>query len=62
MDLDETVLDNSSYQIDLYNNKETFNENSWNKWVNLELSKLVPGAKNSFIDIKTILKMLELYF
>ena len=26
MDLDETVLDNSSYQIDLYNNKETFNE------------------------------------
>ena len=44
MDLDETVLDNSKYQIELYRNKETFNMNSWSKWVQREEAELVPGA------------------
>ena len=42
MDLDETVLDNSKYQIELYRNKETFNMNSWSKWVQREEAELVP--------------------
>ena len=62
MDLDETVLDNSSYQIDLFNNKETFNENSWNNWVNLELSKLVPGAKKFIYRYKNNFKNARIIF
>ena len=49
MDLDETVLDNSKYQVDLSYKNETYNPESWSQWVNLEEAKLVPGAKN-FID------------
>ena len=44
MDLDETVLDNSQYQIDLNNNGETFNMESWAEWVKREEAKVVPGA------------------
>ena len=49
MDLDETVLDNSKYQIDLTKKGESYNPESWSKWVNLKEAELVPGAKN-FID------------
>ena len=44
MDLDETVLDNSLYQIELHEKKETFNMESWAAWVEREEAKLVPGA------------------
>ena len=49
MDLDETVLDNSKYQIDLVHKGESYNPESWSEWVNLEMAELVPGAKD-FID------------
>ena len=49
MDLDETVLDNSQYQIDLFANNDSYNPESWSKWVDLKQAKLVPGAKK-FID------------
>ncbi|MDB3868687.1 hypothetical protein N9263_01340 [Candidatus Marinimicrobia bacterium] len=49
MDLDETVLDNSKYQIDLVQKGESYNPESWSEWVNLEMAELVPGAKD-FID------------
>ncbi len=44
MDLDETVLDNSYYQVELYNKKEKYNPDSWDKWVLKEQAGLVPGA------------------
>ena len=50
MDLDETVLDNSQYQVELFENNETFNMNSWAQWVNREEAKLVPGVKQ-YIDL-----------
>ena len=50
MDLDETVLDNSQYQVELYEKNETYNPESWAVWVLKEEAKLVPGAKE-FIDI-----------
>ena len=50
MDLDETVLDNSQYQVELYEKNETYNPASWAVWVLKEEAKLVPGAKE-FIDI-----------
>ncbi len=49
MDLDETVLDNSEYQFDLFLKSEKYNSNSWNKFVKNEISQLVPGAKE-FIE------------
>ena len=49
MDLDETVLDNSKYQIDLTKKGESYNPESWSAWGNLKEAELVPGAKN-FID------------
>ena len=45
MDLDETVLDNSQYQVELFQKAKKFNLSSWNKWVKKEVSKLVPGSK-----------------
>ena len=45
MDLDETVLDNSQYQIEIFNRNETFNMESWANWVLREEAKLVPGAR-----------------
>ena len=49
MDLDETVLDNSKYQIGLVEKNESYNPESWSIWVNLQEAELVPGAKE-FID------------
>ena len=45
MDLDETVLDNSEYQINLFSKREEYNITSWNRFVKKEISTLVPGAK-----------------
>ena len=45
MDLDETVLDNSDYQVGLFERNASFNMDSWAKWVEREEAKLVPGAK-----------------
>ena len=44
MDLDETVLDNAQYQVELFNKNETFNMESWSSWVKKEEATLVPGA------------------
>jgi len=49
MDLDETVLDNSKYQIGLIEKNESYNPESWSSWVNIKEAELVPGAKE-FID------------
>ena len=45
VDLDETILDNSDYQVMLNDRGETFNQKSWSEWVNKEDAALVPGAK-----------------
>ena len=44
MDLDETVLDNSDYQVELYNKKEKYNPDSWDKWVLKKEAELIPGS------------------
>ena len=49
MDLDETILDNSDYQVGLTEKNESYKPESWFVWVNQEEAKLVPGAK-AFID------------
>ena len=49
MDLDETVLDNSLYQVERHRVGLGFTQDSWSVWVKREEAGLVPGAK-SFID------------
>jgi len=45
IDLDETVLDNSQYQVDNFIAGESFNMESWAVWVNKAEANLVPGSK-----------------
>ena len=50
MDLDETILDNSLYQVENFHSGKTFNMESWAKWVEREEASLVPGSKE-FIEV-----------
>ena len=52
MDLDETVLNNAHYQLELFEHSESYNPISWNKWVNKELATIVPGAKSFILNFK----------
>ena len=49
VDIDETILDNSDYQIMLSETGQTYSPESWSDWVNEGKAKLVPGAKD-FLD------------
>jgi 5'-nucleotidase (lipoprotein e(P4) family) len=46
LDLDETVLDNSPYQLKLLEEKEEFSSESWNYWCNLAKAEALPGVSN----------------
>tara|TARA_B110000444_G_C18784675_1_gene569262 strand:+ start:642 stop:1307 length:666 start_codon:yes stop_codon:yes gene_type:complete len=52
MDLDETVLNNVQYQVELFEKSETYNPTSWNTWVNKEMATAVPGVKSFILDFK----------
>jgi 5'-nucleotidase (lipoprotein e(P4) family) len=49
VDLDETILDNSLYQVDRWGKGLGFTQESWSEWVNQKEAGLVPGAK-VFLD------------
>jgi 5'-nucleotidase (lipoprotein e(P4) family) len=49
MDVDETILNNSAYQVKLEKTGESYTPKSWNHWVESRLATLVPGAA-SFIQ------------
>lgn len=49
MDVDETVLDNSAYQVGLDQTGRSFTPASWAEWVASEQARLVPGV-SAFID------------
>ena len=49
MDIDETVMDNSQYQVGLDTKGLTYNSKTWANWIKSEKATLVPGVK-SFID------------
>jgi 5'-nucleotidase (lipoprotein e(P4) family) len=44
MDIDETVLDNSAYELDRASYGLSFENSSWNAWVNRGEAGVVPGA------------------
>ena len=45
VDLDETILDNSLYQVGRWSKGLGFTQESWSEWVNQKEAGLVPGAK-----------------
>ena len=49
VDLDETILDNSLYQVGRWGKGLGFTQESWSEWVNQKEAGLVPGAK-VFLD------------
>lgn len=44
LDVDETVLDNSPYQVRLIADRESFDDESWGRWVREARADPVPGA------------------
>ena len=46
LDLDETVLDNSPYQVQNIKDGKAFSPESWDKWVKKAEAKAVAGAKD----------------
>jgi 5'-nucleotidase (lipoprotein e(P4) family) len=44
VDVDETVLDNSSHQAFLVTNRLPFAQDIWTQWVNQRKAKAIPGA------------------
>lgn len=44
LDIDETVLDNSPYMLNLIKKGETFSEESWEKWVRMASARPLPGV------------------
>ena len=54
VDLDETILDNSTYQVERWKLGKGFTQESWSEWVNRMEADLVPGAEQFFEgDAKT---------
>jgi 5'-nucleotidase (lipoprotein e(P4) family) len=44
LDIDETVLDNSRYQANLVLKGESFNTDTWDRWVEAQAASAIPGA------------------
>lgn len=44
LDVDETVLDNSRYQVWMLKNDQTFSTKTWNQFCAAQISTAVPGA------------------
>lgn len=44
LDVDETVLDNSSYEAKLVMENQSYDRESWNHWISLKQAKAVPGV------------------
>ena len=45
-DIDETVLDNSPYQVGLIQNRETYSLKTWKQWTARASAEALPGASN----------------
>jgi len=60
MDIDETVLDNSSYQAQLVIDGTGFDPRTWDEWIALKRAPAVPGAVSFIKYLKE--KNVEVFF
>jgi len=44
VDADETIIDNSSYEVSLLGTDLAYSSETWNKWMDVAEAKAVPGA------------------
>ena len=44
LDVDETILDNSLYQVWMLKNNQTFSTKTWNEFCAAQVSRAIPGA------------------
>ncbi|MBT3586396.1 MAG: 5'-nucleotidase, lipoprotein e(P4) family [Halobacteriovoraceae bacterium] len=49
LDVDETIIDNSAFQAQLYKDKKSYNKKTWDHWIQAAVGTALPGAK-SFLD------------
>ncbi len=54
LDVDETVLDNSPYQVQLVFDDETYGPDSWDRWVGLRTAPEVPGVVDFIRDAQAL--------
>ena len=54
VDLDETILDNSSYQVERWKQGKGFTRESWSEWVNRMEAGLVPGAEQFLKEMRKL--------
>lgn len=52
MDIDETVLSNGQYQLELNSKKASHSQEAWEAWVNRVEATPVPGAKAFLLKIR----------
>jgi 5'-nucleotidase (lipoprotein e(P4) family) len=52
LDVDETTLDNSVYELDRESYNATFDSGSWNGWVRRQEAPLVPGAREFIAAVR----------
>lgn len=52
MDIDETLLNNSQYQIELNAKNASHSQEAWEAWVNRTEAKPVPGAKEFILKMR----------
>ncbi len=52
MDIDETVLSNGQYQLELNSKKASHSQEAWEIWVNRTEAKPVPGAKEFILKMR----------
>ena len=54
VDLDETILDNSTYQVERWKLGKGFTQESWSEWVNRMEAELVPGAAQFLKEMRKL--------
>ncbi|MGZ5906733.1 MAG: HAD family acid phosphatase, partial [Reyranella sp.] len=56
LDVDETLLDNSLYQVWMLKNNQTFSTKTWNQFCAAQVSLAIPGAVEftKYADVKCV--------
>ncbi len=54
LDIDETVLSNAQYEIELRDKGEKFNPDSWTAWVERREATAIPGVKQFLDNIRAV--------
>lgn len=54
LDVDETVLNNSQYEIELTEKGEKFTPASWTAWVNRRQATAIPGVKQFLDNVRSL--------